>query len=333
VIDLTGPPRPWSARLVARFAAAQQRSLRSRSWWQSPAPRGEPELLDRLAELFGSPPGRTVVTGGVRQFATSWAIRTTRAVVEMPTYSDIPEILGAGAAVRSIPWSALRDGRLTGTPPGTIWLTDPFRNPDGRSLDRPLAAAVDELVRRGHTAVINQVYRWFGPVDTSAPTAPAGAWTVTSLAKVAGGGIRLGWATAPTEEAITRTLTSVGPPTAWQRACAAFLDDQTLRALRSDCVEPTLVARRAFVSRAAELRGWDTPGGGPSLMLDCVDMSEAAGVALLAANGLKASPGSAFGSTVPSVRLAFSGATTSEATAAAETIGRLGRAFGPTSFQ
>lgn len=328
MIDLTGQVRSWSDRLVARFAGCQERALRSPSWWKPPGWRGEPELLDRLAELFGTPPDRTVVNGGVRQFATSWAVRMTSAVVETPTFADIPLILGSGAPVSRAAWSALTDGSLTGGPPATIWLTSPFRNPDGLSLDPASITALDRLAERGHTIVVNQVYRWYATVD-AAPAAPATAWTVTSLAKIAGNGVRLGWATAPAADAIARTLTSDGPPTAWQRAWAGFLTERNLRALWADCVKPTMLARAAFVRRTRELLGWDIPGGGSSLVLACVGIDETSGLALLAERGLLASPGSAFDSPLPSVRLAFSCVTVAEARTAAESVARVGSSFRP----
>lgn len=329
MIDLTGPPRAWSDRLAERFARCLAGCVRTRSWWRPPAPRGEPELLDRLAELFGSPPERTVVTGGVRQFATSWAVRTSPVAVEAPTFADIPEILGAGLPVRSMPWRVLTGG--TPVPPGTIWLTSPFRNPDGRSLTAGETEAVGRLTGQGRTVVVNQVYRWFHAAGP-APAAPDGAWTVTSLAKMAGGGLRLGWAVAPRPEGITRTLTSDGPPTAWQRACAGFLDEATLRALWSDCVEPTAEARHAFAARTGRLTGRSVPGGGLSVTFACPGSSEAEAVELLAREGLEVSPGGAFGCPVPSVRLAFSGTTAAQAVRAAETMARLQPGFTPTLF-
>lgn len=328
MIDLSGPVRDWSDRLLARFRDCHQNALRSRAWWKPPGWRGEPELLDRLAEMFGNPVDRTVVNGGVRQFTTSWAVGTAAAVVEAPTFADIPEILGSGARLRRTEWTCLTDGSLADEAPSTIWLTSPFRNPDGRSLDPVLTRAADEATGQGHTVVVNQVYRWFGDI-CSAPVAPATAWTVTSLAKMAGNGVRLGWATAPATDEVTRTLTSDGPPTAWQRAWARFLIPRNLQALWADCVEPTVEARQAFVCRTGELLGWQIHGGGPSLVLDCVDTDEVAAVALLAERGLRVSTGSAFGSPRACVRLSFSGTTVAEAEAAADRVASRARLFRP----
>ncbi len=328
MIDLTGPVRAWSAKLASRFAGAQERGMRSAPWWRTPAPNGDPALVERLADLFSAPLDRTFVTGGVRHFAACWAGRTSCACVEAPTFVDIPGILGGRGPVRRISWAELTDGQLQRAAPGTLWLTDPYRNPDGRCLTAAQSAAVADLVGQGHTAVINQVYRWLDPADW-APGIPAGAWAVTSLAKVAGGGVRLGWATAPSADEITQELTSGGPPTFWQRAWAEFLDHQTFLALWQTCVEPTLDARRSFVDWLEESLGWTIPGGGFSLLLDCVGIDEKGGVDLLARSDVNVSPGSAFGCAVPSVRVAFSGVTVSESKKAAEIFARQQARFRP----
>ncbi|MGC4813659.1 aminotransferase class I/II-fold pyridoxal phosphate-dependent enzyme [Micromonospora sp. DT228] len=332
MIDLTGPLRPWSPRVVTRFGAAQERARDSPSWWKTPAWRGEPALLERLAELFGAPPDRTVVTSGVRQFAASWAGMTASTLVETPTFADLPIILGSRGRVRSISWQSLTDGGVCGVEPVGVWVTSPFRNPDGRSLDDTLADALGQLAARGHPVLVNQVYRWFTS-DAAEPTLPVGAWSVTSLAKLAGGGARLGWFTTPDTGELPRELTTGSPPTLWQRTWAEFLDPTTLRALWADCVEPTLDARRAFTERVAELVGWRVPGGGLSLLLGCDGVDEDAAVQLLEEHGLRVSRGAAFGSDKPSVRLAFSGANRADSALAADVLATFTEIFRPTQRQ
>ncbi|WP_326551090.1 aminotransferase class I/II-fold pyridoxal phosphate-dependent enzyme [Micromonospora sp. NBC_01813] len=318
MIDLTGPIRPWPERLVARFAAAHERALRATSWWRTPAPQGEPALLDQLAELAGAPPERTAVVSGVRQFASAWAGRPTVptvTVVETPTFADIPEIIGARGPVVCAAWEALP----ARSEPVTIWLTSPFRNPDGRSLD---AGVIRALVAGGHTVVINEVYRWYADEHVASD----GAWTVTSLAKIAGGGVRLGWVTAPEDAALGWESTAGAPPTAWQRAWADFLTPATLRTLRQECVEPTLDARRTFTGRMHDLTGWTITGGGPSLLLE-ITRPEPETVDALTRHGVMVSPGRAFLSDVASIRLSFSGATVAEAEKAAEILALLHEEF------
>lgn len=325
MIDLTGPPRSWSPRLAQRFARCQQEAFRTPGWWRGPAPFGEPELRDRLAELFGTPPERTVVTGGVRQFATAWAVVVhggagglPAMAVEAPTFSDIPEIVGS---VEARAWSD-----LGAVPPAVpLWLTSPFRNPDGRSLEPELISILTNRVAAGAPVVINEVYRWYaspGPV-------PEGAWTVTSLAKLAGPGVRLGWFVAPDAASIARPLTSDGPPTAWQRGWACFLDASTIKALRSDVVEATLDAKRAFLRHLTGTPDWQ--GNTPHLTVAHPAMDEPTALRRLADEGVQASPGTAFRTPTAALRLAFSGVTVAEAAAAARVLAQVG-GFSPVLF-
>ena len=325
MIDLTGPPRSWSPRLAQRFARCQEEAFRTPEWWRGPAPFGEPELRERLAELFGAPPERTVVTGGVRQFATAWAVAVRGAAgalpamaVEAPTFSDIPEIVGS---VEARAWSD-----LGAVPPAVpLWLTSPFRNPDGRSLEPELISILTNRIAAGAPVVINEVYRWYvSPVPV-----PEGAWTVTSLAKLAGPGVRLGWFVAPDIASIARPLTSDGPPTAWQRGWARFLDVQTVNALRSDIVEATLDAKRAFLQHLIGTPEWQ--GNSPHLTLAHPTMDEPTALRRLADEGVQASPGAAFRTPTAALRLAFSGVTVAEAADAARVFAKVG-GFSPVLF-
>ncbi|TWG02923.1 hypothetical protein FHX80_111335 [Streptomyces brevispora] len=206
-LDLTGPPRPWPHALVRRFGAAHDRALDRADCWATPPAEGDPELLERLAGLFGAPPGRTVVTGGVRQFAGSWAGRTRTALVERPGFADIGQVLAGPATVRALPWEELPGAARDCPEPVTVWVTSPYRNPDGRSLDTAGRAALAELARAGHQVVVNQVYRWYAPPEEL----PPGCWGTTSLAKLCGGGSRLGWATVPDEGTALPALRGSGP--------------------------------------------------------------------------------------------------------------------------
>ncbi|WP_194909510.1 aminotransferase class I/II-fold pyridoxal phosphate-dependent enzyme [Catenulispora rubra] len=330
MIDLTGPPRPWSPRLAQRFAHCQQEALRTPEWWRGPAPFGEPELRDRLAELFGAPPERTVVTGGVRQFATVWAVVAPASVpeagrapmvVEVPTFADVPEIMGAAISVEARAWSNL--GAVPQIVP--LWLTNPFRNPDGRSLGPEQISVLADRIAAGVPVVINEVYRWYGrpgPV-------PEGAWIVTSLAKLVGPGVRLGWFVAPDAASIARPLTSDGPPTAWQRCWARFLDAHTINALRSDIVEATLDAKRAFLQQLTGTPEWQ--GNSPHLTVAHSTMDEPTALRRLADAGVRASPGAAFRTPIAALRLAFSGVTVAEAAEAARVFAKVG-GFSPVLF-
>ncbi|MEU9047987.1 MULTISPECIES: aminotransferase class I/II-fold pyridoxal phosphate-dependent enzyme [unclassified Kitasatospora] len=321
---------------MTRFGESVADALAAADRWNTPSAFGDRALLDRLGELFDAPEGRTLVTGGVRSFATAWSGRTRTAVVELPSFSEIPEILAAAGPVRRAPWRRLPEivGELT--EPTTVWLTNPARNPDGRSLDERQLDALAALAGAGHQVVLNQVYRWFvepGPV-------PEGIWTVTSLAKMCGGGSRLGWAVMPAVEPPEASLRACAPGTVWQRAWAGFLNRRVVADLRSACIEPTVDARRAFETATAGLLGWEFHGDGLSLALECPTPEAASGrhpgartegelLALLAEAGVSASPGAAFAMPTASVRLAFSGVAVAQARDAAERIARLVDRAGP----
>ncbi|MGW2866905.1 aminotransferase class I/II-fold pyridoxal phosphate-dependent enzyme [Kitasatospora xanthocidica] len=319
MLDLGGPPRPWPPALVRRFGAAHDRALARADCWSTPPAQGDPELLERLAELFGAPPERTVVTGGVRQFAGSWAGRTRTALVERPGFADIGPVLAGASEVRALAWEDLPGAARGGPEPVTVWVTSPYRNPDGRSLDAAGRLALAELAAEGHQVVVNQVYRWFAPPEEP----PDGCWGVTSLAKLCGGGSRLGWATLPDPSAALPTLRAAGPATTWQRAWAGFLDRSALTSLVRACVEPTLEARRLFTERLGELLGWEFTGGGMSLLLSWRGATEERVLAELAGLDLVVGPGSAFDAPPGSVRLAFSGVDAREAVRAADRVARL----------
>ncbi|MFC1417838.1 aminotransferase class I/II-fold pyridoxal phosphate-dependent enzyme [Streptacidiphilus cavernicola] len=329
MIDLTGPPRPWPEALAGGFGDSVARALACSDRWSTPQSPGDPALLDRLGELFGAPEGRTRVTGGVRSFASAWAGRTATAIIERPSFSEVPEILAGVGPLRREPWDRMAGAAAESAGPATLWLTTPARNPDGRSLDGAALADLAKSAEAGHQVVLNQVYRWFAP---NGPV-PEGVWTVTSFAKLCGGGSRLGWAVAPSAGPCDAALRACAPSTVWQRAWADFLSGRVVAGLLASCVEPTLDARKAFTARAAELLGWEFAGAGPSVVL--VDPepaegpaavggagAEAGALAALAAAGVSASPGAAFGMPVSSLRLAFSGASAPQAREAAERIAR-----------
>ncbi|MGE7391098.1 aminotransferase class I/II-fold pyridoxal phosphate-dependent enzyme [Streptomyces sp. NPDC004126] len=325
MLDLTGPPRAWPERLGRGFAAAQERAARTPGCWDSAPSRGDEALRDRVAELAGLDSDgreRLVITGGIRQFAALWAGRTRVAVVEEPTFSDVPLVLGGASEVRRAPWERLADA-AAGAGRVTFWLTSPLRNPDGRSLTQAERTRLAALAAAGHEVVVNQVYRWYAPTGC---VTPDGAWSATSLSKLTGGGTRLGWAAGPSPEAAEAAAQSwrmPGPATVWQRTWALFLDRPTVAALLAECVEPVAAARRAFAARAAELLGWACDGEGLSLALAGTGLAEEALVARLAEAGVRANPGTAFGMPCPSVRLAFTGIGPADAVRAAERVAHL----------
>ncbi|MER7584416.1 hypothetical protein [Kitasatospora sp. NPDC097691] len=326
MLDLTGPQRPWSDRLLTGFGRAQQTALHSRGAWGPPRPGGDLLLLERLAELFEAPPDRVTVTAGVRALAAVWDT-AGGCLVERPGFLPIPELLGDRNPVRQMPWADMFATARASAVPLTLWLTTPGRNPDGRSLSASEFALVRELTAAGHRVVVNRVYRWFAGPDHGVPSgahADGGSWSVDSLSKLCGGGSRLGWVTGPEGVDHPAALRAAGPATIWQRSWASFLGAATLRSLHAQCVEPTLAARRAFLARVRETLDWSDHGlAGTSLSVAVPGVGERAAVAVFERHGLRVSPGSAFGLGGTVVRLAFSGVSESEAAAAADIVTRL----------
>jgi hypothetical protein len=311
--------------LAGAFRDAQDWASRTPGCWNSAPPQGDPQLLDRLEELAVVDAGgreRLLVTGGVRQFAALWAGRTRLSVVEQPTFADVPYILGGASEVRLTGWEDLEEEAAHCTEPATFWVTSPLRNPDGRTLSKAEEGLLSRLPPAGHQVVVNQVYRWYAP---EACRVPEGAWSLSSLSKLVGGGSRLGWAVGPDPAAtmdLARRWRMPGPATVWQRTWARFLSPATVAALLAECVEPVAAARHAFAARAAELLGWECDGPGMSLALTGAEDAEGALLQALARCGVQANPGSAFA--LPSgVRLAFTGVDTSGAEQCAERIARL----------
>ncbi|MFJ8626442.1 aminotransferase class I/II-fold pyridoxal phosphate-dependent enzyme [Kitasatospora sp. NPDC093550] len=265
----------------------------------------------------------------MRATAAVRAGRTAGCLVERPGFAPIPELLGGHGVVRQLSWGEMFSLAGTATAPMTLWLTSPGRNPDGRSLSAAERALLGDLVLAGHQVWVNRVYRWFDAEDGAGP---AGAehhsapwWSVDSLSKLCGGGSRLGWVTGPEDVEHPAGLRTSGPSTIWQRSWAFFLDAAASHALHVQCVEPTVAARRAFLDRLRSELGWTFTGleAGVSVTLAVPGPSESAAVALFEEHGLRVSPGSAFGMTAVSVRLAFSGVTEAESRAAAGIVARL----------
>jgi DNA-binding transcriptional MocR family regulator len=280
--------------------------------WHGPRSRGDPALLDVLAELLRVSASRITVTSGVRAAAVALAQPCHRVIVERPTFSQIPALFRAlGLHVRTATWPELADPPRV--EPGTaIWVTSPARNPDGASLNRVLAARIhDVALAQGGMFVINEAYRWYA---SHAP--PSGCTRVGTFSKLVGGGVRLGWVVDPPDEA-GPALARLGPATAWQRAWASFMRRTGPTRLIDEFVRPVIAAREAFLTAAGPAAARLTSGTGPSTLLPLSNsVSEQEAVAIFAAEGILAGAGRDFLATRPSLMLAFTGLTSEQARAA-----------------
>ncbi len=317
--DLTGAPSAWPAGLRSDWADSLREALRADDAWHGPRLRGDPALLEVLGNLHDVEPSRIIVTSGVRAAVVALAAYSSVALLERPTFAQIPALFHAlGVPVRCASWPDL--AALAPRPRQTIWVTSPARNPDGATIDRCLAGQLcDVAVASGGFMVINETYFWYS--DWSAPR---GCTRVGSLSKLVGGGARLGWVIDP-PTAAEPALARLGPATTWQRAWAAFLARTGRDRLTEAFIGPVTDARQAFLAAAGDLAAAHVlPGDGPSVLIPLGrSVSERQAASLLADRGILAGLGRAFLAERPSIRLAFTGLTVSQATAAGHVLGAL----------
>jgi DNA-binding transcriptional MocR family regulator len=315
-IDLTGRQPPWPKEASALWHHCLSEALRATTFWRTPPPAGVPALRDRLAVMLGTTPDHILVTTGVRAaVALLDRARPRPAYVERPGFSGIPHALTTPTEL--VGWSAMGMSGSEPALPARYLITAPCRNPDGADPPPTLLARLDALRRSGHEVVVNEVYRWAVPHQAE----PAADWRVGSLAKVAGGGLRVGWLRGDPQavEELTRHHTAV-PPAAWQVAAAKFLEADGLELLNIPYVARPDACRRAFVASATSLvAGTAVTGGGPFVFLP-VPMDETDAVAAIRRRGLLVGPGRDFLGSSPAVRLCFTDVSEDAATAAARRI-------------
>lgn len=311
--DLSGRPSPWPAHALATARDCVRAAAdRLRPDMALPGP-GLLALREQLARLLGCPVEQLVVTGGVRAAVPVLGAPLSDTVLESPTYQGVAEVMRAlGHRVRSRPWYRL------GPPAGTLWLTNPCRNPDGACL------STSDIQRIGadgwNRVVVNEVYRWHVP--DPAPALPPGWLSVGSLNKVLGPGTGIGWIRGVDAGSWPRqALRICRPPAPVQAAWADFLDRGALSDVAVVTVTQVDAARCAFQTALSDRLGWAPTGRGPSLLMRLpAGYSAAMGVRLLARHGVVAGSGDAFGAPWPSVRLCFTAVTPDRAAQAAERV-------------
>lgn len=288
---------------------------------------GAPERSDVTATV------EPLITVGVRPLVAPFALMGRRVLLERPSFEGVAiafERCGV-PVLRAELDEALRRARPARE--HLLWITSPWRNPDGWSLESGDAAAADtveqlaEFVREGGILVQNETYRHFGP-PASAPNGPRtttdpvqmrgddavgskarptgptrvpGAYVVGSMAKLAGPWSRLGWLLAPAAlpEPLVAHLRAAAPPTLWQEAWARFAVAGGL-----DRLAERAAAIGGMTARAATDFG-GAPLGGTSVLLD-VDSADPVGL-LDERYGLRVGGGADFGAGSGRVRLCFLG--------------------------
>ncbi|MFF3406058.1 aminotransferase class I/II-fold pyridoxal phosphate-dependent enzyme [Streptomyces sp. NPDC002742] len=297
LFDLGGewPRWPDAAVRLWRRAMSRAGAATDPSCWVPQ--EGDPLLREQLASELGVSAGQLVVTSGVRASAAALVRTCSPVLVERPTFLGVPDVLAShGIPVRSSRWE-----QITEAPRGSaLWVTVPCRNPDGRQPDRrfldDLAAAVD----RGVRVICNSAYAWYaGPAEL-----PPGVVRVGTLHKLAGPGAGIGWVIRDDTEAVSWPPPGMPvPPPFWQRTWAHFIEDGGLSLLRAPLRELEAV-RSAFLAGAGRPDG----GAGPHVLLP-VPVPEPYALSALAAVGIVASPGAAFGAGEPAVRVSLIGLT------------------------
>lgn len=320
MIDLTGRLPPWPDWLRDAWLEALSGASRTAAAWDTPRSRGEPDLLEVLADELGVDGSRVVITPGVRSAVMPLGNAKRAAFVEQPTFSGVAEIIER-TCVRTTQgsWSMLgKFATRSESRPDLIWVTSPARNPDSLTLSPELTGILDHLAELGSTVVVNEIYRWYSSAD-----GPSNAVRVGSLSKLVGGGARLGWIVDCPGDLMA--LQRLGPPTQWQRAWGRLLTQVGFGRLRNTLVEPSARARLAFVGEVEDWLELSDPGAGPSLLLALSNVSEDAAVELFKGEELLIGAGRHFRSPVPAVRISFHSVTESDAVEAGRRVARLAR--------
>ncbi len=314
MIDLTGPVPPWPDAARSSFAAAVSQALAAPDAWETPWLHGDSETRSSFARLLDRSPDRVLITGGVRAAALSLAALVVDAVVERPTFADVPGVLrAAGTPVRSRAWAD-----FPGVPPAAgrrlWWVTSPCRNPDGASVDTGTAAFLAERAAAGDLVVQNTTYQWFQPDHRLIP----GALEVGTVSKLAGGGARIGWLVSPgpIEPAVLHR-NSAGPARAWQRAWAGFVGSEGFALLRDSVTGTVRRAAAAFAGAVAAPRDAAAPPAPFALLALPAGRAERDAVTELERRGVRVGAGADFQAPVPSLRVAFFGVDEAAAAAAA----------------
>ncbi|MCK1798983.1 pyridoxal phosphate-dependent aminotransferase [Streptomyces sp. XM4193] len=299
---MTGAAHRWPEDLAQLWRRCLHRAAGEPGWDTRPPWRGDPGLraaLGAVLELPGAE-GGPLVTSGIRPLVAPFALLGRTVVVERPSYLGVVTAFErCGARVlRAELEEALRIARPARE--HLLWITSPWRNPDGWSLDRATADRLAEFVADGGVLVQNETYRFFTTGATADALRVPGAFVAGSMTKAAGPWARLGWLhgdTVPPQ--IEAHLRAAAPPTVWQRAWSRFAEDGGFRRLLERC--RTVAALTAHASALSGHR----PHGGASVLLR-LDVREPV-EHLRREHGLRVGDGQDFGAPAGTVRLCFLG--------------------------
>jgi DNA-binding transcriptional MocR family regulator len=300
MIDLSGTFPRWSTETVSLWESCAREAARDDRLWRFPAPQGDDLLRERLGQALGLDPAHLTITVSIRAAALTYARTSPGIVVERPTFPGVVQVLRSSPAeVVMRNWDVLLSERPPGRP--LLWLTSPFRNPDGATLTVGDHAMLRARIEAGQHVVINAAYLWYAPETPGVP----GADLIGSLHKLGGIGTRLGWVHSATyfTEAVPELLGATPSPV-WQRMWGLFLERDGAALLRQDVVEPALASSAAF----RDALPWKTGGTGPHGLLTLAPgIAEGRALRELEDAGFRVCAGGDFFCSRPSVRIAFLG--------------------------
>ncbi|MEU8727353.1 MULTISPECIES: pyridoxal phosphate-dependent aminotransferase [Streptomyces] len=301
--DLTGAPYRWPDDLVELWRRCLRRAACDPGWDARPPWQGDPELRAALGAVLGLSvaAGGPLVSSGIRPLVAPFALLGRRVVVERPSFLGVVTAFErCGARVLQ---ADLREALRIARPAREhlLWITSPWRNPDGWSLDRAAADRLAGFVADGGVLVQNETYRFFTPPGLRAEGLRVpGAFVAGSMTKAAGPWARLGWLhghTVPPQ--VEAHLRAAAPPAVWQRAWARFAADGGVERLLERCR-----AVAALTAHASAVSGARQHGGASVLVRlgieEPVDH-------LLREHGLRVGDGQDFGAPAGTVRLCFLG--------------------------
>jgi DNA-binding transcriptional MocR family regulator len=293
---------------------------------------GHGPLRDGIAERHEVDPGRVLVTNGSLQglaflFDLLLRGRSQRVLVEGPTYDRTLKLLEhLGADVVRVPVDEegldvdALEAQLARERPAFLYSIPTFQNPTGTTLSLGRRLRLAELARRHGLLVVEDdpyaLVRFEGePLPTLFELLEgSGVVYASSFSKTVAPGLRTGYVVLPQKLAAPveslAASTYVAPVVLTQAVVAEFLGRGLLEPAL-DRVRAGLRERRDALLAALEehlpVARWSRPAGGYFLWLELpraidarvvLDRAEARGVTFV--------PGSDFGGSASSVRLAFS---------------------------
>jgi DNA-binding transcriptional MocR family regulator len=287
-------------------------------------------LREWIAERHGVEPARVLVTNGSLQGIAFLAerFRGRRVLVEAPTYDRPLKILAArGVEVTAVPmdddgleFDALEDALRTEPEPAFLYTIPTFQNPSGRTLATDRRRRLVELAREHDLLVLEDdpygLVRFEGEPAPTLFELDGGERVVysSSFSKTIAPGLRVGYFVLP--KALEQELealavsTYITPVLLGQATVLEFLRRGNLDG-NLERVNALLRLRRDAMLEALEreLHGarWSRPEGGYFIWLELRDDVDARALLERAeAAGVTFVPGSDFGGSASSVRLAFS---------------------------